>query len=261
MADPDDIPDTGSGAFERVSTIDSHPADGDLHSAEEAKVAFGISPEDGLPMPVTTPWEAHLVPGLSPDTLICMEDSIRFVLRDAAGAVVAEFPPEEVRRGSDGRVTVDRVAALEKLRKKTVRSLLRFAVTALREGSEVEVEPLRKQCRYYARQMVDFPGASDNQMVLRMCTAKRTEGGEFESVREALIFACELRDPPMPESGAILRAFDEKKIAAARARGAKLEYKFDLDAAVAADESRVVRPPETAGNDLAAGGIFRSPGT
>lgn len=226
-------PKTGSEAFEAVKIPEEHPTDGDLHDHQPSTMAFGLDPADGLPRMQTGPWGDKLAPPLDPDTLVCMEDTSAYVLRDAGGHVVATFAPAEVRLLADGRAVISRVTALARLdppSKSGVRPLFAFALAlaAVRDGTDVTLEPLRHKCAHYARQMNDFPGDLSHRMVLRLCTAKRTDNGEFESLGNSQVHACELREPRDARTEALLREFDERAVKAGRER--IREHHFDVAA-------------------------------
>lgn len=265
MDDPIEQPNTGSSGFERTKVTFDHPADSDLHDHAEARLQIGIDPKDGLPHVANSSWERHLSPALDPETLLCMEDASQYVLRDAGGGVVATFAPAEVQDGPHRTKVVHRATALARLERRTARSTLRLAVESITGGSLVAVEPIRPKCRHYARQIIDFPGEAGHFFIRRFCRANRTDEGEYESVREALVFACELRDPPDVPSEKKIHEFDAERVRLGRIRKAQSNYNFDIGAELdraeaerAAERARTFSFDEAA-DAAAGGGIFNPP--
>ena len=259
--DPTSPPQTGSEAFERTVVNFTHPGDAELHDHQDAQLQIGFDPQDQMPKILSGSFEGSLAPTLDPETLLCMEDSSSYVLRDAGGNVMARFAPDEVDR--TGSVpTVSRISALSHLaprypvpRFRDTRRL-RLAVGALLDGPTVRVEPVRPQCRHYARQIIDFPGEAGHIMMRRFCRANRTDDGEYESVREALVFACELRDPRDSSSEDQIHKFDDDRVRAGRQRNK--EHTFDVAAELRRAEGQPKPPLADKDPELAdpRGGIF-----
>lgn len=199
--------------------------------------------EDGLPTP-NLPTALPLVAPLVPQTMVCIADKSLFVTRDQWGEMTRTFYPEEVRRAADGRYYVD----VDKKRGLSLGERLR-RLFGWRILERLVVEPIRPQCKFLARQMVDFTDAPDHQMVERLCTARRDSESFFLSVANSQVHACELRDPRHPESDTRLDRFDEAKIKLGRERWEK-GGEFDVDAALE-------RTEEEANRGLRLGGIFK----
>jgi hypothetical protein len=164
---------------------------------------------DGLPSPVLNSKSQPLAPALSVETLICMADRSSYVIRERFGLISKTYAPDEVERLPDGnwyvkkRVHGDKVARLL-------------------------VEPVRKQCKFYARQMTDLQGESE-KMMERLCTCRRDSSGEFLSLRDSCMFACELREPPHIASVEDqIEKFDAEKIRLGQER-LQQEESFDLE--------------------------------
>ena len=95
------------------------------------------------------------------------------------------------------------------------------------------VQPRRQACKHYVRQMTDFAANKDRKFIARFCTALRDESGEFLSLRDGLMYACDLRDPRERTSERLLDDFDAQKIAEGRERTSEAnETEFDVDAAL-----------------------------
>lgn len=156
---------------------------------------------------------------------------------------VYEFDEDDKQTGVEIPVPGDDVNAAGRI------TLLRHAELA-RKRARIRVEPVRPQCKFLRRQMTDFQDASDNQLVERLCTARRDSESFFLSLRDQQVHACELREPRHGESEARLDRFDDAKIKLGRERyedgGA-----FDVDAAL-------TRTEEQADRGMSYGGIFKS---
>lgn len=199
-------------------TIEAPRVDQEIFEAfPNEPTAYGIDPADGLPSVRAAQASNHAyAPPLDPSTLICMADVSRFVLRNAQREILAEFEPSAVTRRADGQWYVPLAHAADRM---WVKHGWRATLDLARLGvGDVAVEPIRPQCRHYARQMTDFQDDPDAKFVARLCTARRTDDGEFLSVRDAQIHACELRVPYHAESTVALDRFDAEKIALGRSR-------------------------------------------
>ncbi len=198
-------------------------AEEELHQSELSPVAMGTSPEDGLPMQ-TAPRNLDKSPPLSPDTLICMEDRRSFVVRDEfTGAVLRSWEPSAVTRFPNGVYAVkfpDLQPAIEEWWSQGVYS---------EQKGWVIVEPVRPACAHYLRMQTDLAADRDARYLQRACTIQRGEDGEYYSVRDTMVTACNLRSPRHYETEiAILDAFDESKMAQAAA--AKEQEAFSVEA-------------------------------
>lgn len=180
---------------------------------------YGIDPRDGMPKP-TVPHSLKLAqaPDLLPETFVCMSDCSAFVRRDALGRITDRFEPEEVERAPNGRYYLKK----------------RFIFLPI-----VSVEPLRPACKHYARQMTDVQDDSDFRFIARLCTLRKTDDGEYLSLRDSQVFACELRDPRDYEGSArALDLFDDAQVEANRKKQQQAEEaSFDVDAALREDGS------------------------
>lgn len=254
MVDPSDIPRTGSEAFQRTVLTFEHPGMAELGQHPDATLQIGIDPQDGLPRQTSTAWDNFLSPALDPETLLCMEDASSYVLRDAGGHIVATFAPAEVR-SVEGRTVVDRASALARAERHGA-SLFKLAIDALLKGADVEVTPKRPKCQHYARQMIDFPGEIGHTMMRRFCRANRTDEGEYESVREMMVFACELREPPDAPSAERIRQFDDERVRLGRQRTRSHDFDIAKKLHEAEDRPRPMPLNDPPLGDPAQGGIF-----
>jgi len=189
-------------------------ADSEVYEAfPQRPLDYGVSPEDGMPRPaIQHAVQMAYAPPLSPETLVCMGDYSMFVVRDEWGRVLESWSPEQVDRAANGRwrATATRFRLLTR---------------------DVEVEPVRPQCKHYARQMIDFQDDPDAKFVARLCTARRNSEEGFLSVRDSQVYACELREPKHQASAEQLDAFDAEKVRLGRERTAAADQ-FDVNSAL-----------------------------
>ena len=206
----------------------------------EQRAAYGTDPTDALPRQVAeTSYDQTYVPPLSPETLVCMADARYFRLLShpdprTADRELARFTVDEVQC-ADGRYWVPYQAALARVGEED-HSLVSFNP----QTGLCAVYPLRYACKHYLRQLTDFEGDPERKFLARFCTALRDSNGEYQSLRDTIVYACELRDPRDATSARMLDDFDTQLVQLGRERTAP-EHEFDVDA-------------ELAGNP--AGGIF-----
>ncbi len=193
---------------------------------------FGTDPADGLPRPtVQADYSVTAAPKLDPKTFICMADMSKFVIRNSQGDVIAEFEPYEVRRAANGSWHIVRDQLPPEDWEKLVMALQGPVVLGsfVAQGvATLTVEPIRPQCHHYRRQMVDYPGSDEHRFIGRSCMALRDENGEFVTLRDTRVYACELREPRHLESEALLDGFDAEAVAQTE----REQTDFDLDAAL-----------------------------
>jgi len=192
-----------------------------------------VTAADGLPTYAPPLHDESDIPVLSPDTLTCMGDFSKFVLRGIFGDVVAEFDPADVERSPSGRWRASKRAVMEKMSLELQRvrqygeahelpvhpddeQLLTQLLGGVNPGMAVnhawiEVFPVRPPCRHYARQLTQFELNAQAKVMLRVCAARRTTEGAFMSLRDRAMWACELREPHA-ESSALLDDFDTAKM-------------------------------------------------
>jgi len=219
--------------------LDFNPFD-EFDDEYQPRPIRAVMGEDGLP---TVPDQtAHSdIPVLSKETMVCMADYSKFVIRDRWGSVVAEFDPMEVDRAPNGTWRVPMKLAVQKagpaleaargkgerdkddfllaaLAAKFVRTLHDddgFGVQPPRHSEEwFEVEPIRPECRFYVRQLL-HPGSIEGAkkgIMLRACAARRDTSGAMMQLRDSGMLACAVRNPRVPEVEIKLDEFDAEKI-------------------------------------------------
>jgi hypothetical protein len=182
----------------------------------EDRQAYGIDPADGLPRPaVQATLKLAMAPDYTLEGLVCAADQRQYVRRDRHGRVLESYEPAVVGRMPNGRYYV---------KPKWWQWWRRY----------VEVEPIRPACSHYRRQKVDMEDDPDFKVILRLCTARRGEGGEYLSVRDTQVFACELRSPVDCSSvEQHLDTFDADIARQAEQKKADEEHPFDIEQALA----------------------------
>ena len=181
----------------------------DLHDGRDADIQMRPSARDHLPvaLPQAT---FDVAPPLSPETLVCMADTSKFVTRGHFGEIESEFDP--------GDINLERTTQGDYFFRN-------------KENFRVFVEPIRPRCKHYVQQMTDVTVDRTKRFFQRACSAIQTETGEFLSLRDGAMYACTLRSPPHFESELALEEFDRKLMT----EGAeKVEMTaFDVDAELA----------------------------
>lgn len=224
MSDDDtETLDEASSEDAEVSQQPSEDAEAEFHPFEEIEDSFGdpspavyVRGRDGMPTQADQS-EKSDIPVLSKDTLVCMADKSKFVLRDRWGEVFAEFEPAEVEQAPNGVHRVPARLALERCG--SARRALRYVGALVRNArvlslSEpvVEVEPIRPQCKHYVRQKGQLRWNPEHKDYARLCSARRTTEGTFMTVKDTGIWACSMRDPMYLPSEHVLDDFDKLKI-------------------------------------------------
>lgn len=205
--------------------IDRHRADEAIYQPFNPGPIPFTKGEDGLPTP-EVPTRLPLVPPLVLSTMVCLADRSSFVTRNEWGEVTRTYPAERVRQAPDGR----------------------YYVRVLYFWRRI-VEPVRPQCKYLVRQMVDFTDEPEHQLIERLCTARRDEDSFFLSVANSQVHACEFRTPRDRTSQTRLDRFDDAKIKLGKDRYEEGGV-FDVDAALK-------RTEDEADRGLGYGGIFK----
>jgi hypothetical protein len=230
--------------------LDSHRSDEAIYGAfNPGPLGLGMA-EDGLPTIEPPAADTH-APPLHPKTMVCIADKSSFVMRDSRwGEVLATFEPGEVKRAPSGGYYVELDAMEGKLAPELLEMCKAEALEDARSLMRFPVEPIRPQCKHLRRQMTDFQDASNNQLVERLCTARRDSESFFLSLRDQQVHACELREPRHAESEVRLDRFDEAKMKLGAERYAE-GGEFDVDAALDRTEAE-------ADKGMSYGGIFKS---
>lgn len=183
-----------------------HPFD-ELFSEYNPSQVTQVMAEDGLPTQDASVVDSN-IPPLSTETLVCMGDFSKFVIRSPSGRVTRELESStEVKQMPDGTYCYE-------------------------EGPgkfQVDVEPIRPPCRHYVRQLGQAGDNPELKMIYRLCSARRTTEGAFMSVRDTGIWACSMREPRDLESEKRhLDLFDERKIREGAQRTASSIFKKEL---------------------------------
>lgn len=193
-----------------------------------------IDPADGLPkMATATTMADSLAPALTLDTFVCMADEGAFqswsgICYDISGH----------QSWNTGRKFLKERAVFQEklggwyvlLTPEEIKAMDISQVIDISGEKWAQVQPIRPQCEYYKRVMTDFESQDGIKQVERVCTAQRTEGGEYVSLRDTRVYACEHRSPPDFVSAERLRKFDQERLQSAQ----KQTEEFDVEAALAA---------------------------
>jgi len=212
-----------------------HPFDDVTDTFGEPEAGRYVEGSDGMPAAVSQETESD-VPALNPKSLVCMGDFSAFVLEIELGVV--RFPPSAVTRTPSGAYAVPleqawpylgvllgehekRWPLLYPATPDARRPLIPAPMVPLhghlrrlgRAGEKIlVVEPLRKPCKHYVRQMTAFKFNAQHQSVARLCAARRTTEGTFMGLSDTGVYACDMRQPRDVESERLLDEFDARKI-------------------------------------------------
>lgn len=190
-----------------------------------------VDPNDGIPRPAASfSMDDALAPPLAVETMVCMEDATQYVIRDGWGNVLLSVAPDRVRPYQDPDGGDGRMHYLAELNPEEIGQAQSPKIFMGGDGFWYRVQPVREQCSFYKRVMLDFEGQDDAKHVERSCTAQRTEGGEYVSLADTRVYACEHRAPRDFVSEQRLRRFDAARVAEAQ----KTEEEYDVAAKLAA---------------------------
>ncbi len=210
-----------------LSDVERPKLGNDLYKHPLIPQAITTDPQDGLPRVASTmSMEDSAAPPLAPETFVCMGDESAFVIRGRWGDVLLSIEPSRARwyreNGMEGWLAPLSDAEREQA-----------GMPGVVLGGDhlwYWVEPIRPQCMHYKRVMTDFEGSDVNTRVERVCTAQRTEGGEYIALGDTLVYACEHRFPRDFVSEGRLRKSDADRIR----EGQKTVKHWDGEAALAA---------------------------
>jgi len=212
--------DEAPGEDTVIESIEPSPeAESEFHPFDEIDEDFKPAPAvfvngpDGLPMRVDQTSESD-IPALSKNSLVCMGDFTKFVLRDRWGDIIVSFEPSEVDRAPNGewRVKTDTMleraklsigrqrAVMEKLAAQRtdvigaiqnatdaqilVQMLLPPGEMGALDHEWVRVLPVRPACKHYVRQQGSFSLNAAKKAHYRLCSARRTTESTFMTVRD-----------------------------------------------------------------------------
>ncbi len=195
------------------------------------QTGVGTDPQDGMPrISSAVSMEDSKAPPLEPETFVCMGDESVFVIRYGWGEDLIRLPATRVRRyfdTEDGQPVW--VASLSDEERKQA-----LGPTVFVGGNTwwFLVEPLRTQCEHYRRVMTDFENEHQSpiRLVERVCTAQRSDAGEYVSLSNTRVHACEHRSPRDFVSEERLRKFDQARVESATK---KSEEPWNPEAALA----------------------------
>lgn len=182
----EDVEDAAESEQEDASDEEFSPFE-ELAEEFSPSRLVNVTGNDGLPQQ-TAPDAGHTdIPVFSCETLVCIGDYSQF--HDQDGKVFDKALVEH-----------------------------RSGAFRLISDPSIHVQPKRRQCVHYVRQMVQFEHNPEVRMISRLCSARRDRQGAFMSVRDRAVWACDMREPPDPQSQKLLDDFDEKKVKEGQAR-------------------------------------------
>lgn len=228
---------TDRGPLDRL-----RPSD-ELHeSVPNAPMPFEMA-DDGMPKPASG--LGAIGSALSRQNFVCMADTSAFVVRDRRGKILTKIAASVVTHRDDGRydAPLDEVV-LGAFGQGGVLGAMRLLVSLERDGSRAICEPIRRECRHMGRMLTDQGVATDGILHSVFCTARRDDGGEFMSLMDVRMDACNLRDPVHPRSLHLLARYSEKQLSVAAERAA--DETFDIETEI----------DKMGAGDAAGGGIF-----
>ena len=216
-----------------------------IYQGDVTEIAVGVNPDDGLLMQIApAALNLDIAPPLREDTLICMADTRSFVILSQDGSVFLQFQPSDVCRLPNGDYVVSEAKYLERLRERYgdhppngniagSLSSLWVMTDSFGESMAIRVSPIRPQCEHYFRMQTDLSADRERRHLTRACRAQLSATGEYTSVGDGAVYACDLRSPRHLESEALLDDFDRKLIEQAREKEAR--GSFDIDAELEKD--------------------------
>lgn len=219
------LPGEGS---EGVEASEFEPGD-ELHEQFPIEeIAVVPDPVDGLPTPMTGDFRTATAPAFTYDNVVCLEDDREYVelfaeemshrgWRGVSRGPTAEdvrWCPESVfdlRIIEEAELAIIARSRFEPDGSEATRrtfepdSVERMWGTTLVLADEgdgfIPVRPRRDRCKHYKRQVFSNddqpdPTQEGHQIVFRNCTARRSNGGAFMSLRDEAVYMCDYRDPP-----------------------------------------------------------------
>jgi hypothetical protein len=197
-AEPDETVHEGPEGDVDAET-EFHPFD-EVDEDFQPGPAMRVTGPDGMPVTVDTTTNGDDIPALSTESLVCMADVSKFVMRDEWGEIKATFEPADVSRAPNGCYRVKNNLVREQ------------GATNISSDEWVEVLPIRPQCHHYVRQQGSFYLNATHKKHYRLCSARRTTEGTFMTVSDLGMWACDMRHPYDVESIKRLDDFDKFKI-------------------------------------------------
>jgi hypothetical protein len=190
-------------------------------------IVVGISPDDGLPVPMDGVHSLPVVPNFGPDTVVCIEDTRQYVevfqgedfeidetVDFPAAVQKAMFPSTRFRSRENSDVSpsneycplASKYDESGKERQRATFSSDRVeerwgAKFVFADGKYMLVRPIRERCKHYKRMVfanddTTFkPGEFGHQVLYRNCMARRSVGGALMSVNNEAVYACDHREP------------------------------------------------------------------
>jgi len=190
------------------------------------------SPVDGMPVPADERHDLAAAHPFTRDTVVCVEDDTVFVelFDDEVEARGWErksgqrFTPAEARESTMFANVLSRFHAStgeERERREFEPSRVerKFGVAVVREEEfYVAVRMRRERCKHFLRQVMandDVPNPKEHGHLIRFynCSARRSVGGAYMSLRDEAVYACDYRNPVDPATTEkYLESFDRTRL-------------------------------------------------
>lgn len=190
------------------------------------------SPSDGLPVPAGERHDLAVAHPFTRDTVVCVEDDTSFVelfaeeLEDRGfehQGKLAFLSNSAVNGGAlvQARTMFDGETGRQVERRSFEPSkvTVRFGVSVVSDnGVFVPVRMKRERCKHFMRQVMandDVPNPNEPGHLLRFynCTARRSVGGAYMTLRDEAVYACDYRSPSHFDSTEkYLDSFDRKRL-------------------------------------------------
>lgn len=178
----------------------------EIGDAYQPEPDFMVPGPDGLPIPAKETSILNTAPPFTIDHVVCIEDERQWVesfsddvdwgwIKRFSSIGFLESVDARQRFAPDGKEQDRRVFAPSQVEKLFGQSFAR-----LETGKYVPVQPIRERCVHYKRQVLSNdaepdPEAPGHRIIFRNCTARRSIGGAFLSLRDEAVYACDYRDP------------------------------------------------------------------
>lgn len=201
------------------------------------------STHDGMPVPSDERSDLAVAHPFTRETLVCLEDDTSYVelfgdelasrgwvmLSEGSDAWAAAGQPVDFTRwthvmrpsvssryDADGATRPRRTFSPE-----AVKNLFGvFVATA--DGAVYAVRPKRERCQHFMRQIMandDVPDPAEYGHFIRFynCTARKSVGGAYMTLRDEAVYACDYRSPPDHDTAEkYLDAYDRKRLSEKR---------------------------------------------
>lgn len=189
------------------------------------------SPSDGLPVPANERHDLAVAHPFTRETVVCVEDDTEFVELFAEelqgrGWIEVSANTYSSNGARDGSVRVTARSAFDEAGSHRARRSYVPADVQVKYGKDVvavdgdlfPVRMKRERCKHFMRQVMandDVPNPNEPGHLLRFynCTARKSVGGAYMTLRDEAVYACDYRNPVDPTTAEkYLDSFDRKRL-------------------------------------------------